>query len=862
MKELGTRCNLALVLLALTTMLGCGALNASKPASQQSSGLVAATAVLDFGATDVGNSVVRTNTVVNNTRSPIVITRAQTDQSDFRVTGVTLPVSLAPGHRIALQVVYSPQSGGDSQGTVVLVSNVMRSSATFTLRGTGIAAGRLKLTPARIGFGNTTVGHTQTQSATLSNAGINPVTISQVAISGAGFTLTGLSVPLTLNAGQSVPLGVNFKPGSGGPKNAMISLIGTATVSAGKKRPGIVTVASTTAPTTLNVPVSGTAMAAGQLAISPSSLALGRVTLGGSQTLAATVANSGASTVTVSNATVTGRGFRMSGLNFPLTLHPGQKKNFSVTFTPQAAGTASGTVVVASDAPNSVVNVPVSAEAIAPGALSSNPSSLSFGSVQVGQSQTLLETITNSGGSSVTVSRARVSSDFVISGLNLPVILAAGQSTAFSVTYSPRSGGPASDSLSITSDASNSSLSVPLTATGLTAGSLTASPSSLAFGTVQVGSPKTISGTLTNSGGTSVTVSSANSSSGFTVTGLNLPATLGAGQSTTFNVTFTPQSGGSASGSLSVASNASNSTLTIPLVAVANTPTAGVLSTSDSSLDFGSVALNNSATQSETLTNSGGSSVTVSQANVSGTGFRVTGLNLPLTLSPGQSFTFGAVFTPTSGGNASGSISVVSDATDSLLTITLAGTASVSGQLAVSPATLNFGNVTVGQSKSLTATLAASGSSVVVSGASMSTSEFTVSGVTLPLTLAAGQSKSFTINFAPQASGTASANASFASNASNSSAVQALTGSGTAALQHTVALAWNPSTSNVVGYNVYRGVTSGGPYAKITSMNADTSFTDSSVDAGQTYFYVTTAVDGNGKESANSNQTQAVVPTP
>ena len=861
MKEFGARWNLVLILLALTTMLGCGALNASKPTSQQPSGLVPASAVLDFGSTDVGNSVVRTNTIVNNTRSPIVLTRVQSNQADFKVTGVTLPLTLAPGKRISLQVVYSPQSNGDSEGAVMLGGNMILSSTAFTLRGTGIAAGRLKLTPPRIGFGNTTVGHTQTQSATLSNAGINAVTISQVAISGTGFALSGLSVPLTLNPGQSVPLGINFTPASGGAKNAIISLIGTATVRSGRKRPGIVTVASTTTPTTLNVPVSGTAIAAGQVAVSPPSLALGSVKLGSSQTLAATITNSGASTVTVSNATVTGRGFRMSGLSFPLALSPGQKKKFSVTFAPQAPGTASGTVVVASDAPNPVVNVPVSGTAIASGALSSNPSSLTFGNVQVGQSQTLSETLTNSGSSSVTVSQASVPSGFVISGLNLPVTLAAGQSTAFSVAYSPQTGGPASGSLSITSDASNTSLSVPLTATGLAAGSLTSSPSSLAFGSVQVGNPKTISEKLTNSGGTSVTITSTNASiPGFTVTGLNLPATLAAGQSATFSVTFTPQSGGSSNGTLSVASTATNPILTIPLIA--STATAGVLSTSDSSLDFGSVAINGSATQSETLTNTGGSSVTISQANVSGTSFRVTGLNLPLSLSPGQSFTFGAVFTPTSGGSASGSISVVSDASDSQLTISLSGTASVSGQLAVSPATLDFGSVMVGQSKSLTATLTAGGSGVTVSAANMSTTEFTVSGISLPLTLAAGQSKSFTVNFSPQASGVASASASFASNASNGSAAQALTGSGTPAPQHSVALAWNPSSSSVVGYNVYRGATSGGPYTKIGSMNTDTTYTDSSVQAGQTYFYVTTAVDGSGKESANSNQTQAVVPTP
>ncbi len=174
----------------------------------------------------------------------------------------------------------------------------------------------------------------------------------------------------------------------------------------------------------------------------------------------------------------------------------------------------------------------------------------------------------------------------------------------------------------------------------------------------------------------------------------------------------------------------------------------------------------------------------------------------------------------------------------------------MSGQLAVSPATLSFGNVTVGQTKSLTATLTASGSSITVSDAGMSTSEFKVSGVSLPLTLAAGQSASFTVSFTPQSSGTASASGSFTSNASNSSTVQALTGNGAAAAQHRVALSWTPSTtSSVVGYNVYRGT-------------SDTTYTDNSVQAGQTYVYVTTAVDGSGKESTNSNQALAVIPTP
>ncbi|MGB9071575.1 MAG: hypothetical protein WCC22_02815, partial [Terriglobales bacterium] len=75
---------------------------------------------------------------------------------------------------------------------------------------------------------------------------------------------------------------------------------------------------------------------------------------------------------------------------------------------------------------------------------------------------------------------------------------------------------------------------------------------------------------------------------------------------------------------------------------------------------------------------------------------------------------------------------------------------------------------------------------------------------------------------------------------------------------------WNASDSQgVVGYNVYRGGVSGGPYSKInTSLDAGTNYTDNQVVAGQTYYYVATAVDGNGDESTYSNEVPAVIPQP
>lgn len=80
------------------------------------------------------------------------------------------------------------------------------------------------------------------------------------------------------------------------------------------------------------------------------------------------------------------------------------------------------------------------------------------------------------------------------------------------------------------------------------------------------------------------------------------------------------------------------------------------------------------------------------------------------------------------------------------------------------------------------------------------------------------------------------------------------------AAPRSVVLSWTASTSPSVTYNVYRSTASGGPYAKLNPEPVTgTTFTDTTVQSGQTYYYVATAVAG-GIESVHSNQAQGVVP--
>ena len=401
------------------------------------------------------------------------------------------------------------------------------------------------------------------------------------------------------------------------------------------------------------------------------------------------------------------------------------------------------------------------------------------------------------------------------------------------------------------------------------------SVSNVALGSVQVGSSVIMPVAVTNTGKQTVTISQATvSGTGFSFAGPNLPITVAPQQSTSLSVSFAPQTAGSVTGSLNVSywaswggnNTAHSSSVTVALSGTGYSITAatspGYL-TAPSSMNLGSVTVGSSQTQALTVSNSGGSSLTISGATANGTGFSVSGLTFPYTLPAGGSASLSVTFAPSTTGTDNATLSLSSNASDPSVGVSLTGSGTTSsGTLGVTPGSMSFSSVTIGTTKTQSGSVTASGGSVTLSSASSSNSVFTLGGLTLPVTLAAGQSVPFTVTFAPTTSGTASANISFFTSTSTS-ALETASGSG-ATIQHTVALSWNASTStSITGYNVYRGTVSGGPYSKINSvLDPSMSYSDSTVQSGQTYYYVTTAVDSAGVESSYSSGVQAVIPFP
>jgi hypothetical protein len=496
------------------------------------------------------------------------------------------------------------------------------------------------------------------------------------------------------------------------------------------------------------------------------------------------------------------------------------------------------------------------------GMLSASLTTLSFGTVGVGKTTTASVTVTNTGTSTVTIDQTAVTGTSFTTGAGTPAAtIAPGQSKTVQIHFAPLSAGSAAGGFTITSDAANSPLSVALVGTGAQPG-LAISPATVSFGNVSVGQSGTQTITLTNTSTSNMAVNlAAVSGSAFGINGLTLPATIAAGESVSFNAQFAPTTTGSSTGSIAISSNAPNSPLTI---ALSGTGIQAQLGAVPGTVAFGNVSTGNSNSQTISLTNGGTASVVISHATVTGTGFSMTGLNIPLTIPTGSKATFNVVFAPSAAGSVTGSVALISNAPNSPFTIGLSG-AGVAGTqlLTFSTSSLSFGSVSVGSNSDLGAALTNMGnSSVTISAVNVTGAAFTVSGISSGETLTAGQSVPVTVQFSPTVSGSISGSVSLVSSATNSPATMGLSGSASQPSPHTVALSWSDSATTVAGYNVYRGTSTGGPYVlKLTSSPiGSTQFTDSGVQSGQTYYYVVTAVDSNGVESVYSDQATASIP--
>jgi Alpha-1,3-glucanase catalytic domain D1/Alpha-1,3-glucanase catalytic domain D2/F5/8 type C domain/Cep192 domain 4/Abnormal spindle-like microcephaly-assoc'd, ASPM-SPD-2-Hydin len=195
------------------------------------------------------------------------------------------------------------------------------------------------------------------------------------------------------------------------------------------------------------------------------------------------------------------------------------------------------------------------------------PTALNFGSVTTGTtSAAQTVTVSNPTSAAASVSSIAASGDFAETS-TCGSSIAAGGSCTVSVTFTPTATGNLTGNLTV--NVGGTTNTVSLTGTGASAGggsaTLSASPASLSFGNETVGSTSAAQTvTVTNTGSAAASVTSVSAGAPFTETS-TCGSSIAAGASCAVSVTFAPTATGAASANLTVASNAANGSLSVPL---------------------------------------------------------------------------------------------------------------------------------------------------------------------------------------------------------------------------------------------------------------------------------------------------------
>jgi hypothetical protein len=843
---------LIITTLAVLSITGCvGVTGAGSPTNNPSSGatgtLVPSATSMLFGTVAAGSSSPQTLTITNTGSATVTISQATVKGSEFSVVGGTTSVAIAPGQGHAFQVEFKPASRGGASGSISFVSDATNSTLSISLSGTGSSPFAIVAQPQSQ---SVTVGHAAT--FTVVATGSDAVTYQ--------WKKNGTPIVGATQASYFTPV---VKSSDNGTQFEVVVTDGTSNLTSNTAT--LTVTSAAIAPTITTQPASKT------------------VTAGQTATFSVTAAGTAPFTYQWMKGGAVISGATSASYATPATASADNKAQFTVKVTNSVSSVTSAAAVL-------TVNVPP--------VVSTQPASRA---VILGQTAAFSVTATGTGAMTYQWKKNGTAiSGATAASYTTPATVSSDNGALFTVTITDTVGTVNSGAATLTVNFPPTISSQP-TSQSVTAGQ------SATFSVAATGTA-----TLTyqwKKGGTAI--------GGATAASYTTPATASAENGAQFTVTVTNGFGTATSNAATLTVNAAavaptiTSQPTSKTVTVGQTATFSVTATGTGTLTYQwkkkgvaiSGATSSSYTTPATVASDNGAvftvTVTGTSGNVTSSGATLT-VNAPpsITAQPasktvltGQTATFSVTATGTAtltyqwkkGGVAiSGatSASYKTPATASAdngaqftVTVTNAAgsvtsnpaTLTVSAATAIlnaSHASLNFSSVNIGSSSSLPITFTNAGNSnVTISNVSLSGAGYAASGVQTGQILTPGQVATMNVTFTPATAGSLPGSVTVTSNASNSPATVTLSGTGVQPVSHSVTLTWTASTSTVVGYNVYRSSVSGGPYSKMNStIIAGTTYVDSTVISGQTYFYVVTSVDSNSVESANSAEVTATVP--
>jgi hypothetical protein len=458
--------------------------------------------------------------------------------------------------------------------------------------------------------------------------------------------------------------------------------------------------------------------------------------------------------------------------NCPTTtaLVPHAQCSIQVSFFPNALGIVDGAITITSNAGLQVISL--SGRGLAPVGFSSD--SLDFGSSSVGKTGTLPVTLTNQQTAALKIKNIVTSGSY--SQTNdcpaPPNLLGAGQTCTITVGFHPSSGGSIPGVLAVSTDAALATQLVGLTGSGsgAVASHVTLSPPSLSFGNQEAGTSSAVKTlTLTNTSSSTLSITSViSSSANYQETDTCAGSMILPGKTCTINLTFQPSANFVQLDYPGVITVVDSDTTSPQVAGLSGTGVAPV-SVSPGALSYPNVLTGTtSAAQTVNLSNNHDAAEDLSSISISGDYAIVTNSNTCTNSVPAGgncsfdvNFQAGAAGTTTNG-------AVTIPTSGGFLSPTVVSLSACSGNIGLSPASLNFGKVATGTTSAMeTARLEnQSGAALNISDVSISgldASDFSVANNACSTStgLAVGASCTVDVTFTPAAIGNRSATLNF-----------------------------------------------------------------------------------------------------
>src|SRR5579862_445604 len=356
--------------------------------------------------------------------------------------------------------------------------------------------------------------------------------LSKISCGGTSFTgPMSKACSVYLSAAAQAKTSVTLKS-----NNAAIWVPSTVTINAGAMTAGFspyiyavqtvqtVTLTATSGGVSATLPITVNPATTAALGVSTKSLAFGNTVVNTAATQSLTLASTGTGPLTVSSATVSGSGFSISGVTFPITLNPGQTAVLTVRFNPSIAGAAAGTITISSNSPASPSTAISLSGAGVPVLSSLACANSSLVAPATSSCTVTLNATAPTGGQVATLSSNNAAAT-VPASITIP---AGAASAAFTATVSSVT---ATQAVTLSASANGTSVSFGLQVQPATS-TLGISATTVAFGNVTVDKSVTAVVTLSSTGSAAVTASAASvSGTGFSLSGATFPVTLNPGQS-------------------------------------------------------------------------------------------------------------------------------------------------------------------------------------------------------------------------------------------------------------------------------------------------------------------------------------------